>query len=285
MSFITQSWYAALWADELRDAPIRKTYLDNPVVLYRGAAGQPIALADSCPHRFAPLSRGKLHGDAIGCPYHGLRFGADGRCVHNPHGPVPSVARVRSYPLREHAGLLWIWMGTGDPEPSLPDVELLTDDSWAWVHESLSVKGNYQLVIDNLLDLTHVDFMHPFLSRAAPNPCAIVPSKTVSESSPSTTAPRRPPEPSYTPSGRMDRRRCECGRTCAGTRPPICTWTSASPGSRHHRGRPEKSCLSFVDPRNRDDDALFLGRRPQHAPGRSGAVRELAHGRADDLHQ
>ncbi len=170
MSFITESWYAALWADELRDAPVRKTYLGSPVVLYRGAAGQPIALADSCPHRFAPLSKGKLHGDAIGCPYHGLRFGADGRCVLNPHGPVPGVARVRSYPLREHAGLVWIWMGTQDPDPSLPDVELLTDDSWAWVHESLSVKGNYQLVIDNLLDLTHVDFMHPFLSQSCTEP-------------------------------------------------------------------------------------------------------------------
>jgi phenylpropionate dioxygenase-like ring-hydroxylating dioxygenase large terminal subunit len=170
MTFITDAWYAALWSDELRDAPLQRTYLGDRVVLYRGAAGQAIALADSCPHRFAPLSKGKLHGDVIGCPYHGLRFGPDGRCVHNPHGPVPGVARVRSYPIREHAGLVWIWMGEAEPDPRLPDVELLLDSSWAWVRSSLSVQGNYQLVIDNLLDLTHVDFMHPFLAQACAEP-------------------------------------------------------------------------------------------------------------------
>lgn len=107
MAFVKQSWYAALWAADLGEVPLRRTYLGEPVVLYRGAAGQPIALADSCPHRFAPLSKGKLHGDEIQCLYHGLRFAADGRCVHNPHGPVPGAARVRSYPVREHAGMVW----------------------------------------------------------------------------------------------------------------------------------------------------------------------------------
>jgi phenylpropionate dioxygenase-like ring-hydroxylating dioxygenase large terminal subunit len=166
MAFITESWYAAIWAQELGETPLRRTFLGTPVVLYRGAAGQPIALADRCPHRFAPLSKGKLHGDALACLYHGLRFGPDGRCVHNPHGPIPGVARVRSYPLRERAGMLWIWMGAGEAEPdSLPDVELLTQPHWAWVRGDLHVKGNYQLVIDNLLDLTHVDFMHPFLRQ------------------------------------------------------------------------------------------------------------------------
>jgi len=169
MAFIKQSWYAALWAADLGEAPLRRTYLGEPVVLYRGAAGQPIALADSCPHRFAPLSKGKLHGDEIQCLYHGLRFAADGRCVHNPHGPVPGAARVRSYPVREHAGMVWIWMGASlSDADALPDVSLLIDKGWAWVHGSLHVRGNYQLVIDNLLDLTHVDFMHPFLAQDGP---------------------------------------------------------------------------------------------------------------------
>lgn len=174
MAFITESWYAAIWAADLSEAPLRRIYLGQPVVLYRGTAGQPIALADQCPHRFAPLSKGKLHGNAIACLYHGLRFGADGRCVHNPHGPVPSVARVRSYPITERAGMLWIWMGEGEADESLlPDVELLADGKWAWVRGDLHVKGNYQLVIDNLLDLTHVDFMHPFLRQecAVPMRC------------------------------------------------------------------------------------------------------------------
>ena len=92
-------------------------------MLYRGAAGQPVALADSCPHRFAPLSKGKLHGDEIQCLYHGLRFAADGRCVHNPHGPVPGAARVRSYPVRKHAGMVWIWMGASPSDAAPPIAE------------------------------------------------------------------------------------------------------------------------------------------------------------------
>ena len=171
MAFINESWYAALWESDLGRAPIRKTYLGQPVVLYRGAAGQPLALSDSCPHRFAPLSMGKIKGDAIQCLYHGLQFGPDGRCVHNPHGPIPSVVRVRSYSIVERAGMLWIWMGSGPADQGLlPDVELLTDSTWAWVRGTLAVKGNYQLVIDNLLDLTHVDFMHPFLGQKCEEP-------------------------------------------------------------------------------------------------------------------
>jgi phenylpropionate dioxygenase-like ring-hydroxylating dioxygenase large terminal subunit len=171
MPFIRESWYVAAWAAELGAAPLRRTLLGEPVVFYRGASGQPIALEDSCPHRFAPLSRGKCHGDEIQCIYHGLRFGPDGRCVRNPHGPIPTVARVRSYPVREQAGLLWIWMGMSScDQVPLPDVELLSDPGWAWVSGNLFVNGNYQLVIDNLLDLTHVDYMHPFLSQESGEP-------------------------------------------------------------------------------------------------------------------
>jgi len=171
VAYIEQSWYAALWAADLGSTPIRRTYLGQNVVLYRSGSGRPLALSDSCPHRFAPLSMGKVNGDAIQCLYHGLEFGPDGKCVHNPHGPIPPVARVRAYPIVERAGMLWIWMGTGPADPAaLPDVAFLEDAGWAWVRGTLAVKGNYQLVIDNLLDLTHVDYMHPFLRQKCDKP-------------------------------------------------------------------------------------------------------------------
>lgn len=164
--FIRESWYPAIWADALEATPQRRKFLNEDIVLYRTDEGAPVALSNVCPHRFAQLHKGRLHGASIACPYHGLRFGPDGQCSHNPHGPAPKSVRLRAYPLHEQHGMIWIWMGdpaNADPAllPAIPDRE---DADLDWVSGYLHVEGNYQLVIDNLLDLTHVEFMHPFLA-------------------------------------------------------------------------------------------------------------------------
>src|SRR3546814_11561118 len=109
--YLRNAWYAAAWSEEIGGTPLGRTFLEQPVVLFRETDGTTVALADRCPHRFAPLSKGKLVGNAIECPYHGLRFGADGQCVHNYHGPVTKAASVHRYPVMECYGLAWIWMG------------------------------------------------------------------------------------------------------------------------------------------------------------------------------
>lgn len=168
MTFLQNAWYAAGWSHMLEETPLARTILDQPIVLYRSENGLPIALADTCPHRFAPLSRGKIKGDRIACGYHGLEFDSSGRCVRNPHGKgaIPAALGVRSYPVAERYGMIWIWMGMAKDAdlariPSLPG---LVDDGLSWIHGQLHVAANYQLVIDNLLDLSHVEFMHPFLA-------------------------------------------------------------------------------------------------------------------------
>lgn len=167
MTYIRESWYPASWAEDLTREPVGRVFLEEEVVLYRCESGEPVALANACPHRFAALSKGRIHGDAIACPYHGLQFSPDGQCSHNPHGPAPKSVRVRSYPLTERYGMVWIWMG--DPDAAdvakLPKIPAREDDRFDWVSGALHVEGNYQLVIDNLLDLTHVQFMHPFLAN------------------------------------------------------------------------------------------------------------------------
>ncbi len=163
-SYLRNAWYAAAWSDEIGREPLGRTFLEEPVVLFRDTDGTPNALADRCPHRFAPLSKGKLVGDAIQCPYHGLRFGGDGNCVHNYHGPIPKVASIQRYPVMERYGVAWIWMGDAEQahEDKLPDFgTFIADSDFAFAHGYLSVTGNYQLVVDNLLDLTHGQFLHP----------------------------------------------------------------------------------------------------------------------------
>jgi vanillate O-demethylase monooxygenase subunit len=165
-NYLRNAWYAAAWQDEVGDKPLGRTFLDQPVVIYRTEAGETVALGDTCPHKYAPLHLGKVQGEAIACLYHGLRFGPDGACVHNPHGDIPRGAHIRSYPLVQRYGLHWIWMGDKpadlDAMPIAPELE---QPGMAWVKGMLSVSGNYQLMIDNLLDLTHVDFMHPLLAQ------------------------------------------------------------------------------------------------------------------------
>lgn len=160
-------WYVAAFGDELpAGGMLARTYFDEPVVLFRDADGQPRALADRCPHRFAPLSMGTLceDGRSIQCGYHGLRFGSDGACVHNPFGDgrIPKAARVRAYAVSERAGLIWLWAGDpGDADPGLiPDWSVIDASEDCTIRGYLPTACHYQLLVDNILDLTHADYLH-----------------------------------------------------------------------------------------------------------------------------
>src|SRR5689334_869176 len=166
--FLQNAWYVAGWSEQVTRSPLRRTLLNEPIVLFRREDGAAVALADRCPHRFVPLSLGLLIGDELQCPYHGLRFDASGQCTLNPHGDgkIPPSARVRSYPIMERHGVLWIWMGNDTeraPAPQPPEIPVLGDPTFRLVSGSMVIGANYQLIIDNLLDLSHVQFLHPLL--------------------------------------------------------------------------------------------------------------------------
>lgn len=162
--FLKKCWYAVGWSEEFTvDACIARKILGTDVVIYRTSLGVPAVLEDRCPHRFAPLSIGKLKDDILECPYHGLGFDPTGRCVRNPHGPPPAAARVKTYAVKEKDGMVWLWAGAPDKadDALIPDYPLRRDTLYRSINGSTHIKANYQLAVDNLLDLTHTTFLHP----------------------------------------------------------------------------------------------------------------------------
>lgn len=164
MSFLKTRWYCAAWVHEVTQTPMVRTILGTPVLLFRDSDGKAIALGDRCPHRFAPLHKGTVLGDRIRCAYHGLEFDRTGICAHNPHGRglIPPTLRVPSFPLVERQHVLWIWMG--DPADAgadtILDLQFVGDADNPLVAGYIHMNSNYQLVTDNLLDLTHAPYLH-----------------------------------------------------------------------------------------------------------------------------
>ncbi len=159
-------WYVAASVGELEGGPLQRWLLDTPVVLYRGASGEARALLDRCPHRGLPLSQGRIVGDTLQCRYHGMRFDGAGRCVDLPSGgPVSDRLCVTPYPLVQRWQWLWIWMG--DPEltdpAAIPDIGPFGFGREDWCDEVgplLPVAANYLLPFENLLDASHISFLH-----------------------------------------------------------------------------------------------------------------------------
>lgn len=166
MHVVRNAWYVAAWSSELSAKPQSRTLLGESVFLARKTDGTPVALGNRCPHRFAPLHMGTWSENTIQCGYHGLRFGVDGACVENPtgKGAIPRQARIAAYPVAERDGFVWIWMGDADAadEGLVPDYSMLNAPTQRHAMGGyLHIKTNYQFMIDNLMDLSHVAFLHP----------------------------------------------------------------------------------------------------------------------------
>jgi len=160
--FIFDCWYVAGFGHDFGSALLPRTILGRPLVMFRTAAGEAVALSDRCVHRSFPLSRSRLDGDTIVCGYHGLRFNTRGRCVEVPSqdGPCPSGIGVRAYPLREQGPLVWIWMGDSEPDEELPIGGWLGSSDWPGSDQYHHLPASYIALHENLLDLTHLSFLH-----------------------------------------------------------------------------------------------------------------------------
>jgi vanillate O-demethylase monooxygenase subunit len=164
--FLRNSWYMAGWSQDFNSDPlVARVILDEAIVFYRTTGGRLIAMEDRCCHRFAPLSAGRVEGDDLRCLYHGLKFSPDGQCneiPQQPGKPISDAVRVRTYPIVEKHSAVWIWMG--DPGRASADriAPIIGPDEgpWSMLPGEMTIEANYSLLNDNLLDLTHVAYVH-----------------------------------------------------------------------------------------------------------------------------
>lgn len=163
---VQNGWYVLAFAQELKQELVSRWLLNEPVVLFRKESGEPVALSGLCPHRFYPLGKSKLEHDHITCGYHGFEFDAQGACTNIPgQDNIPATCKLRNYPVVEHG--MWIWVWPGDPAKAdkslLPNLVEISHDRPGFTpmpfyfHE---IKARYQLLNDNLLDLSHLAFLH-----------------------------------------------------------------------------------------------------------------------------
>ena len=160
--FLKNTWYVAYSAKDLGIKPLGRKICGENMVFYRGENGRVAALEDFCPHRGAPLSLGYVCEGKLVCGYHGLEMGCDGKTIAMPGQRVRGFPAIRSFPVEERYGFIWVW--PGDPEKAdtskIPVLEWYDNPEWAYAGGLFHINCDYRLMIDNLMDLTHETYVH-----------------------------------------------------------------------------------------------------------------------------
>ncbi|MDE0538140.1 MAG: aromatic ring-hydroxylating dioxygenase subunit alpha [Rhodospirillales bacterium] len=162
---IRNCWYVLDWSDEVGRELNNRMVLNQSLVYFRTRDGGIVALQNRCAHRGFPLHRSTLHDDdTIQCGYHGLTYDTSGACVKVPSAldMDTSSIGIQRYPIVEKPPMVWIW--TGDParaDPGLlPDYDWVNSDEWGYGTGFYHVKGNYLAIHENLMDITHFQYLH-----------------------------------------------------------------------------------------------------------------------------
>lgn len=163
-SFIRNAWYVCATRDELAAGSVARRVLNTPLFLYNNAEGKPIAMLDRCPHRRFPMSQGILEEGGVRCGYHGLKFNDEGRCID-----IPAQSRqdnkicIRTFEAIEYADWIWVWMGDEPSAGRLPPQPKEFVGGGNWRRQQIvakHVKARASLFHDNLLDLSHLSYLH-----------------------------------------------------------------------------------------------------------------------------
>jgi phenylpropionate dioxygenase-like ring-hydroxylating dioxygenase large terminal subunit len=250
--FIRNAWYVAAWADEIGEAPLARRICNEPVVLFRDQQNRVAALLDMCCHRGAPLHMGKVVEEGLQCGYHGLVFDRSGACVRVPgQTHILERTRVRGFPVVEQDAFVWIWMG----DPAKADVSTIVPwpyhndaKNWPHRHTMYPIKAAAMLMVDNLMDLTHLGYVH--VSTIGGNPAQHVDAKMETQRTPLGLKFTRwmlnsLPPPTYVRAvgfqGRIDR----CQRFEFVAPASVLQWTGAAEAGAYRDGDTSGSPLEF----------------------------------------
>jgi phenylpropionate dioxygenase-like ring-hydroxylating dioxygenase large terminal subunit len=157
-------WTPVATGSELRaDKPFATQVAGTPLVLFRDAAGKPVALVDRCPHRGVALSLGKVKGGCLECPFHGWQLDGAGQVRHVPWNPDAKLATLRgvTVPARELGGQIWIYTAPVAEPPSEPEVhEKLLRPGVRVSGLQIEWKTHWTRAMENMLDWPHLPFIH-----------------------------------------------------------------------------------------------------------------------------
>ncbi|MEY2984090.1 MAG: hypothetical protein RLZZ568_707 [Cyanobacteriota bacterium] len=155
-------WYVVAQANEVGSKPLGVMLWQQPIALYRDGRGQVQAIEDRCPHRQVKLSEGQVIGGNLECAYHGWQFDAQGNCAHIPYfeaGQKLPPCRLRTYPVQEKDGFIWLYPGDLDylashrPDPlGIPEWDHL---NYIGSVAPLDCPGHFSYLIENLMDMYH----------------------------------------------------------------------------------------------------------------------------------
>lgn len=160
--FPKNTWYVAATPNEIDEKPLGRTIAGEKIVFYRGEENKVAAVEDFCPHRGAPLSLGYVCEGKLVCGYHGLEMGCNGKTVSMPGQRVGGFPAIKSYPVVERYGFIWVWPGDAAQadEAKIPHLEWYDNPEWAYGGGLYHINCDYRLMIDNLMDLTHETYVH-----------------------------------------------------------------------------------------------------------------------------
>ncbi len=179
--FATNCWHVVASSDEVGpERPTAMTLAGQPLVLFRTVEGRVVALEDVCAHRHAPLSIGCVDARGIRCMYHGLLFAPDGQCIEIPgQDRIPPQAKVRAYTVAERHGWIWVWLGEAQADEGLlPPAIAGNHPDWITAQSHIDYDANYGLLVDNLLDFSHLSYVHAQSFKADPKWASVKPKVT-----------------------------------------------------------------------------------------------------------
>src|SRR5579872_718999 len=161
-NLVRRYWIPFLEASELSEPdgdPIRVFLAGERLVAFRDSNGK-VGLVDRlCPHRRADLFFGRNEECGLRCTYHGWKYDVNGNCVDMPSEPEESNFKekihLRSYPVREQAGILWTYMGPDREPPGLPQLEWMSlPTSHMMIHWDIQ-ETNFVQAIEGGIDSAH----------------------------------------------------------------------------------------------------------------------------------